>query len=59
MQLLVYHMQRKILYKTGLPSDIKKQAIVVARGKPAKIASKKQQVQFIQSDFFTNKPKVI
>ena len=44
---------------TGLPFVIKEQAIVVARGKPAKIVSKKQQVQFIQSNFFTNKPKVI
>ena len=38
---------------------LKEQAIVVARGKPAKIVSKKQQVQFIQSNFYTNKPKVI
>ena len=35
---------------------IKEQGIVVARGKPAKIVSKKQQVQFVQSNFFTNKP---
>ena len=40
-------------------SLIKEHATVVAQGKPAKIVSKKQQVQFIQSNFFTNKPKVI
>ena len=39
--------------------SLKEQAIVVARGKPAKIVSKKQQVQFIQNNFFTNKPKVM
>ena len=37
----------------------KEQAVVAARGKPAKIVSQKQQVQFIQSNFFTNKPRVI
>ena len=42
-----------------LPFVIKEQAIVVAPGKLAKIVSKKEQVQFIQSNFFTNKPKVI
>ena len=36
-----------------------KNRLVVARGKPAIIVSEKQQVQFIQSNFFTNKPKVI
>ena len=44
---------------TSLSFVSKEQAIVVARGKPAKIVSKKEQVQFIQSNFFTNKPKVI
>ena len=44
---------------TGLPFIIKEEAMVVARGKPGKIVSKKQQVQFIQSNFFTNKPRVI
>ena len=31
-----------------------KNRLVVARGKPAIIVSKKQQVQFIQSNFFSN-----
>ena len=44
---------------TSLPFVIKEQAIVAARGKPAKIVSEKQQVQFIQNNFFTNKRKVI
>ena len=34
-----------------------KNRLVVAQGKPAIVVSKKQQVQFIQSNFFTNKPK--
>ena len=42
-----------------MPFVVKEQAIAVARGQPAKIVSKKQQVQFIQSNFFTNKRKVI
>ena len=43
-----------------LGNHLKEQAIVVARGRPAKIVSKKKQVQFIESNlFFTNKPKVI
>ena len=44
---------------TSLPFVIKEQAIVVAQAKPAKIVSKKEQVQFIQDNFFTNKRKVI
>ena len=71
LRLLVYHMQGKILYIGQLSRSCcrinrlaichLKPAIVVhvAQGKPAKIVSKKQQVQFIQSIFFTNKPKVI
>ena len=67
MRLLVYHMQGKSLYKGQLSRSCRhvnrfavcQQAIVVARGKPAKIVRKKQQLQFIQSNFFKNKPKVI
>ena len=36
-----------------------KNRLAVAQGKPAIVVRKKQQVQFIQSNFFTNKPKVI
>ena len=36
-----------------------KNGLVVARKKLAIIARKKQQVQFIQNNFFTNKPSVI
>ena len=38
--------------------SLKNSLIVVAREKPAKIVNKKQQVQFIQSNFVTTKPKV-
>ena len=47
---------RKQVCRLSLKTE---QAIIVARGRSAKIESKKEQVQFIQSNFFTNKPRVI